>query len=117
MPQVISFGVPLTRFFRRIPLRGLSHFHTIKANSALEHNAKGDGEMQPNDVVCRRCGIVLARAQGEYSDELVVGSPGGSHYLVELVPRGRIMLRCMRCGAVREWHPPPRHRRKFPAPG
>lgn len=63
-------------------------------------------------MVCRRCGVVLALTQDGNGEELIVGSPVGGIYHAEIVPRGRILLRCSRCGSVREWHPPPRSRKK-----
>ncbi len=57
------------------------------------------------EVTCSACGIVLAYATEPDSMGLVVRSPDCQSRL-HIVPRGRTVLHCVECGAVRVWYPP-----------
>ncbi len=56
-------------------------------------------------VTCSACGVVLAHATEPDSTGLVVRSPDCQNTL-HIVPRGRTVLHCTGCGAVRVWYPP-----------
>lgn len=68
-----------------------------------------------SEIACRGCGMVLALvADGADAEAagFVMKSPVDSQDLIHVFPRGRVALRCSRCGTMREWHLPPRGRKR-----
>ncbi|NJN65570.1 MAG: hypothetical protein HC884_02080 [Chloroflexaceae bacterium] len=69
----------------------------------------------PSEITCRGCGVVLALVADVADTEaagFVMNSPVDDQYPIQVFPRSRVVLRCSRCGTMREWHPPARSRKR-----